>query len=280
MSGIVSRSVAKVNLALNITKKNDDGYHSMESVFAFLNEIYDTLTLYPNIEFNENSGTINGVLDEENSIKKAFKILKDNFNLKIPHVTIKKKLPISGGVGGGSSNSACFVNAVFDIWKFSQHEKMKYMNVFRELGADARVFLYKYFTNAKFVYLDGTGIDGTLLPINLETGGQCILLINNATKLSTKSVFKGFCEKFRNKLGVAKMKRKILKTFHNSLQKSAIELEPSIQNILANMKSTFPIFWGVSGSGPTCFALYKDVKKARLARRALSEYEFTEIGYI
>ena len=127
----------------------------MQSVFAFLKDVYDELIFYPDYsekEFCEKSVAIPGI--ENNSILKAQTILQNNFNLKIPYVEIKKYIPICAGLGGGSSDAACFVNMVFDFWGFSQNKKMSYIDLFRPLGADAKVFLFKYFTNCRFVYIN------------------------------------------------------------------------------------------------------------------------------
>ena len=263
---------------LNITGKNEDAYHKMESVFAFLDDVYDELIFYPEIEFNDNSAEIPGV--ENNSIKFAAKILKQYFKLKVPHVVVKKNLPISGGVGGGSSDSACFVNSVFDLWNFSIDEKLLYMNVFHKLGADAKVFLYKYFTNSKFLYLNGTGLSGDILPIDLDTKNSYVLIVNNGTKLSTNDVFQNFKGEFSEELGIKKINFDRLKNFHNSLQLPAIKIEKSLKDVIADIKSTGAIFSGVSGSGSTCFGVYEGKTLAESAKKSLSKYNLVQISKI
>lgn len=278
MLEIVSHAIAKVNLMLNIIGKNDDGYHKIESVFAFLNDIYDELIIYPEIEFNEDSAQIDGV--EKNSIKIAAGILKQHFKLKVPHVVVKKNLPFFGGIGGGSSDSACFVNSVFDLWGFNQCEKLKYIDIFHELGSDAKVFLYKYFTNSRFLYINGTGLSGDIFPIKINTENSYVLIANNGTKLSTKDVFQNFHEEFSQEYGLNKINFDYLKKFQNSLQVPAIKLESSLEEVISDIKSTGATFCGVSGSGSTCFGLYEEKKLAESAKTTLSKYSFVEISQI
>ena len=263
-----------MNLALNITGKNA-GYHRMQSIFAFLNDIYDELVFFPDREFSVDSAKILGV--EDNLITMAWKILRENFDLKIPHVEVRKNIPICGGLGGGSSDAACFVNTVFDFWKFSKEEKLSKIGLFRDLGADGKVFLFKYFTGERFVYINGTGLDGEIVGISLDLDGKFILLINDGTRLSTKDVFQRFTEPFclesPNPEG-------LIAKFHNSLQEAALSLAPSLEKILKNLSKTSSIFYVVSGSGATCFALYENRFSAELAASAMSHYPFVRISRI
>lgn len=238
---------------LNILRKLPSGYHELESVFYFLENYYDVLIFDRSKEFNANSAIIKGVLPEDNSIIRAAKILKHHFDFKIPHVEVVKNLPICGGVGGGSSNSACFISQVFDIYGFSKSEKLKHIDLFDELGCDNKVFLYKYFTNCKAIYLKGTGIDGVIKPIDLNIDAFRIELFFSNCKLSTKDVFKNFKGPFMAEIGFENLNISHILNFNNSLQDSAIELCPSLREQLDRIKSTKPIICGVSGSGPTCF---------------------------
>ena len=250
MSLIVSKALAKVNLALNITGKTSSGYHEMQSIFAFLQDLYDELIFNTDQEFDEKAVVIPGV--ENNSILKAYTILRSNFDLKIPYVKIIKSIPICGGLGGGSSDAACFINTVFDYWGFTQKEKMTYTDIFRPLGADTKVFLFKYFTNSRFVYIDGTGIDGAISNIDLPYIDKYILIINDGTQLSTRQVFENFKEPFCQNVSEP---RQLLLSPHNSLQNSALELAPHLQDILDIFDNMSPIFYGISGSGASCFAM-------------------------
>ena len=141
MYPIVSHALAKVNLLLNITGKADDGYHKMQSIFAFLKDLYDELIFYPDKEFNEYSALIPGI--EHNQITKAWHILKNHFTRHIPHLEIAKNIPICAGLGGGSSDAACFINSVFDFWKFSENIYFNSKSACSQLQG---AILHKHFT--------------------------------------------------------------------------------------------------------------------------------------
>ncbi|MDR3031404.1 MAG: hypothetical protein LBU35_03410 [Holosporales bacterium] len=272
MPEIISNAIAKVNLTLRIYGRSSNGYHNMQSIFAFLPGICDVLYFYTDKEFSKTSANIANVSDGKNSIKKAAGILRNNFNFPVPHVVLKKRIPIESGLGGGSSDAACFVNSVFDIWSFSAEEKFKHINLFKSLGADAYVFLYKYFSNKKLIYIDGNGIDGVIESVNIpEVENAYIIVVNNGSRLSTKEVFDNY-EKKINKGDIG---------FNNSLLQSALELEPSIRQLLEDIEKTNPIRFGLSGSGTTCFGLFLSKKSCLTAKNVLSKkYDFARISKI
>jgi 4-diphosphocytidyl-2-C-methyl-D-erythritol kinase len=279
MAKIVSHALAKVNLMLNITGKAVNGYHEMESIFVFLRDVFDVLIFDTSDTFNEKFVNIDDIEHEENSIIKASRILIKHFQITLPKVVLCKKLPIGGGLGGGSSDSACFINSIFDILKFSRTKKLEYIDMFDSLGADNKVFLYKYFTNSKTIYMHGTGLNGVITGITFNAiKGNYILIVNNGILLKTKYVFDKFHEPFSAKIGSENINT--LFNFNNSLQVSVIELENSLEHVIASIKETKPLFCGVSGSGSSCFGIYTDLKAAKFAKKSLSKYRFVKISRV
>jgi 4-diphosphocytidyl-2-C-methyl-D-erythritol kinase len=253
----------------------------MESVFVFLSDMYDTLEFDVNRKFSEDSADIAGIDHPDNSIKKAAKILENNFKFDVPHVTVTKKLPIAGGVGGGSSNAACFVNTVFDIWGFTLTEKMESLGLFRPLGADTSVFLFKYFSDLSgALYMNGTGLDGDIERIDLPTLGHYVVLVNDGSKLRTKQVFEYFNGEVSNPVGPKHITLSSISNFQNSLQPVAISMLPHINGVLNAISATEPLFCGVSGSGPSCLGYYDSSKAALSAQQALRCYDLVCLSSI
>lgn len=251
----------------------------MESVFAFLRDIFDVLVFETNEKFNEKLVTHAGVKREENSVLKAARILIEHFKIALPKVKLYKRLPVCSGLGGGSSNSACFINSIFDILKFSSNKKLEYIDMFDSLGADNKVFLYKYFTNSRNVYLRGTGLSGVITDIDINVNGRYILVVNDGIELQTKRVF----DEFRGPFFARTTSKSIdiLHDFNNSLQAPAIRLVDSLELVIEDIKATNPVFCGVSGSGSSCFGFYVDFKTAKFAKESLlTKYKFVEISRI
>ncbi|MFP2513813.1 4-(cytidine 5'-diphospho)-2-C-methyl-D-erythritol kinase [Buttiauxella agrestis] len=140
-------SPAKLNLFLYITGRREDGYHNLQTLFQFL-DYGDTLTIEPRNDGQIHLATpIAGVPDEENLIVRAARLLQDTALLmgSLPQgagakISVEKKLPMGGGLGGGSSNAATVLVALNHIWNTGLTEdQLAAIGV--TLGADVPVFV-------------------------------------------------------------------------------------------------------------------------------------------
>ncbi len=137
-------SPAKLNLFLHINSRRPDGYHNLQTVFQFL-DFCDELTFeITNNELIKMESSLPGVPDEDNLIIKAARKLKA-YNGKNPQagvtIGLKKKLPMGGGLGGGSSNAATTILALNQLWDLNLSEKTL-QDIGLELGADVPVFIH------------------------------------------------------------------------------------------------------------------------------------------
>jgi 4-diphosphocytidyl-2-C-methyl-D-erythritol kinase len=180
---------AKLNLFLHITGRRADGYHELQTLFQLL-DYSDTLhfsrredatiTLTP---------AIAGVAYDDNLIIKAALALK-NYMLTKPatsnkldlsgiDIQLDKKLPLGGGLGGGSSNAATTLVALNHLWKAGLTNK-ELCDIGVGLGADVPVFINGYSAWAE-------GIGEKLQPIELAQ--QWYLVIKPNCHVSTVDVF-------------------------------------------------------------------------------------------
>ncbi|MDG1688279.1 MAG: 4-(cytidine 5'-diphospho)-2-C-methyl-D-erythritol kinase [Gammaproteobacteria bacterium] len=133
---------AKINLFLHITGQRDDSYHLLQTAFQFLDygdvlqfEVHDN----PSISL---SPAIDGVDDEENLIIRAARVLQASANIQQGvNITIEKRLPIGGGLGGGSSNAATTLLALNQLWQ-CHLSKTELAQLGLTLGADVPIFLH------------------------------------------------------------------------------------------------------------------------------------------
>jgi len=141
---------AKLNLFLYITGRRPDGYHNLQTLFQFL-DYGDELQIHA-----DQSGRIQlltplaGVADEDNLIVRAANLLKQaalqSNRLSASagaQIAIEKRLPMGGGIGGGSSDAATVLVALNHLWQsgFST-EELAAMGV--TLGADVPVFVHGF----------------------------------------------------------------------------------------------------------------------------------------
>ncbi|WP_373778372.1 4-(cytidine 5'-diphospho)-2-C-methyl-D-erythritol kinase [Glaesserella sp.] len=134
-------SPAKLNLFLYITGKRADGYHELQTLFQFLtfgDEIEIEITEDPNIVLTNN---LEGVEPEQNLIYRSAKLLQKQTACKLgAKIGVTKRLPMGGGVGGGSSNAATVLVALNHLWKTGLSlETLAEMGL--SLGADVPIFV-------------------------------------------------------------------------------------------------------------------------------------------
>lgn len=143
-------SPAKLNLFLHITGQRDDGYHELQTLFQLL-DYGDTLHFSPR---QDNKITlappVAGVSYQDNLIIKAALALKkyifanpsttSAINLFGIDITIDKKLPMGGGLGGGSSNAATTLIALNHLWR-ARISSQTLCEIGLSLGADVPVFI-------------------------------------------------------------------------------------------------------------------------------------------
>lgn len=140
-------SPAKLNLFLYITGLRADGYHTLQTLFQFL-DYGDTLTIEPRDDGQLRLLTpVDGVPDEENLIIRAARLLMQAAAQagKLPagsgaDISIDKVLPMGGGLGGGSSNAATVLVALNHLWGCHLSED-ELAALGLQLGADVPVFV-------------------------------------------------------------------------------------------------------------------------------------------
>ncbi len=140
-------SPAKLNLFLYITGQRPDGYHTLQTLFQFL-DYGDTLTIVPHQDGQLRLLTpVEGVPDEENLIIRAARLLMHSAATsdRLPKgsgadISIDKRLPMGGGLGGGSSNAATVLVALNHLWQCQLSED-ELAAIGLTLGADVPVFV-------------------------------------------------------------------------------------------------------------------------------------------
>ncbi|MFT5452322.1 MAG: 4-diphosphocytidyl-2-C-methyl-D-erythritol kinase [Enterobacterales bacterium] len=136
---------AKLNLFLHITGQRADGYHLLHTAFQFL-DYSDEL----NFELRSDGiinlvNSIEGVADKDNLINRAAKILQEHPNcdasISGANISLNKKLPMGGGLGGGSSNAATTLLALNELWQLNIGiDELKKLGL--QLGADVPIFVH------------------------------------------------------------------------------------------------------------------------------------------
>ncbi|WP_372763295.1 4-(cytidine 5'-diphospho)-2-C-methyl-D-erythritol kinase [Pseudoalteromonas sp.] len=171
---------AKLNLFLHINGRRDDGYHELETLFTFLNygdELAFELTETADIIV---TGDTQGIATTDNLIYKAALLLQTQCKITLgAKINLIKRLPMGGGVGGGSSDAASTLLALNKLWNTALSiEQLAALGV--QLGADVPVFIRGQSAIAH-------GIGEQLEQVTLEPKWYCVVFPNQ--HVSTAKIF-------------------------------------------------------------------------------------------
>ena len=247
---------AKLNLFLHITGRRDDGYHLLQTAFQFL-DYGDTLTFR-----RRDDGAIlqadplAGVKWESNLIYQAAQLMK-------PHATaycgltiaLQKRLPMGGGIGGGSSDAATTLVALNSLWQCGLSEDTL-ADIGLVLGADVPVFV-----RGRAAWAEGVG--ETLQAVDLAE--PWFAVVYPGVEIPTPEIFRhpaltrdSRALTIRDFLAGA--------TVCNVCEPVAKELYPQVAKAIEFLDTTAPL--GVArmtGTGSCVFAAYPDRQSAENA---------------
>ena len=247
---------AKINLALHVRRRREDGYHEIETLFAFV-DAGDGLTVgtAPRDELHVTGEFAPALSDPFGNI-----VAKALGKLPRPEgwrVSLDKRLPVAAGLGGGSADAG----AVFRLYdqRFGLPEDWRERAA--RLGADVPACV-----ESRTCIGRGTGTDLESGPQDLA--GTPVLLVNPRVPLATGPVFAGWDGIDRGELpqGTA---RQIALAGRNDLEVPALALCPAIGEVLAALRYTSAWLVRMSGSGATCFALFDDTDQCDAAADGL-----------
>lgn len=282
MKTFSTKAYAKVNLALDVLRRREDGYHDVRMIMQNL-DIYDELELtveegwtrLDDSMLSESEKSYEIVLttnrediptDNRNLVYKAIEMMFDRFGISASiKVNLIKNIPVEAGMAGGSTDCAAALRAVNELFDL-RLSLQELMDIGVKLGADV-----PYCVMAKTALSEGIG--EVLTPI--DTLDDCIVLVvKPPVNVSTKMVYTnlkanelehhpdidGMITALKNSdlLGVADRMENVLETV-------TTKLYPEIEVIKSAMRDNGALNSIMSGSGPTVFGLFDSIKLANKA---------------
>ena len=221
---------AKINLALHVRKRRDDGYHDIETLFAFAQD-GDILNARPAKDLSlEIVGPFGADLnaDENNLVLKAALSLQAHFGVKQgAAIRLDKRLPIASGIGGGSADAAATGRLVNKLWALGASER-ELADILAPLGADipACVFSRPSFgsgTGTALAFLDDSNVSA-----------RHLLLVNPLQSVSTAAIFQAWGGIDGGAVGRGDMWDATI-TGRNDLEPIASKICPVITDILTQL---------------------------------------------
>lgn len=273
------KAYGKINLSLDVTGTLPNGYHSVSMVMQSV-KLCDIISLEKNdtkkiavICDNENVPC-----GRENIAYRACELMVEEFDLPYGFdIEIKKNIPLAGGMAGGSADAAAVMRAINEICSLNQTEE-KLMELGLRLGADVPFCIQTRPSLAE-------GIGEKLTRIKGLSKDLHILLVNPNVLISTKEIY-NLIDKNKNyntvdnKNLIQALKDRNLdaakENMKNVMQEVTSTICPEIDKIIKKLYENGACVALMSGSGATCYGVFKDKNKAILAQNAFNNY-FTAI---
>ncbi|WP_211315733.1 4-(cytidine 5'-diphospho)-2-C-methyl-D-erythritol kinase [Isoalcanivorax indicus] len=175
---LVLPAPAKLNLFLHITGRRPDGYHTLQTLFMLLDH-GDTLTLRPADTLRLDAPDVPGPV-EDNLVWRAARLLQTHTGCtRGAHLTLEKRLPAGGGVGGGSSDAATALLGLNHLWQLGLSPSTL-AGLALQLGADVPVFVQGHSAFAE-------GIGEQLTPVSLPP--RDYVVIHPGISVATAHIF-------------------------------------------------------------------------------------------
>jgi len=290
-SKIILKSPAKINLHLEVIGKREDGFHELSMIMQNI-DLSDYLEFQINKEglIKLESDCNDLSVSSDNLIVKSANLLRDKLNIDLgANIFLRKNIPIGAGLAGGSSNAAATLIGLNKLWNLKLGSKILF-SLASKLGSDI-----PFFINGGIQLCFGRGEILEKLDLKLDYG--VLLLKNPKESVSTAETYKKYSNKFchqyltnkeiidktRNSLRVNGLKRlnSDLKNLYikNDLQSVVEKENDSVKQalyLLSNLKNC--LTYSMSGSGPTCFAIFKNVDTAKKELKANYKL-FKDKGY-
>ncbi len=278
---ITIKAPAKINLHLEVIGKRDDNFHELSMIMQSIS-LYDFLEIELNNESDLilNSKCKDLSLNDENIIIKAASLLKEfTGNKRLgANIFLTKNIPIGAGLAGGSANAAATLIGLNKLWNLKLDYKILHELAIK-LGSDVPFCL-----NGGFQFCFGRG--EVLEKYDLNSNYGLILIKDPRVSISTADIYKKYSQKFckdnfpeklfinerRDFLrinGIHKNKNFNKVNIRNDLQKIVQVENESVRealNILSKFKDS--LCFSMSGSGPSCFSLFKSYSAAEKCHKS------------
>lgn len=255
---------AKINLALHVRRRREDGYHDIETLFAFAQHgdqlqasLSDRLELLIDGPFGSGLSA-----DDDNLVMQAANRLRAHFSITNgASIRLTKNLPIASGIGGGSADAAAAARLLNRLWNIQASEP-EIADILAPLGADIPACI---FSRTSFGSGTGTAIE---LRDDSNVPARHLLLVNPLQSVSTAAIFKAWDGKDQGPVARGDIWQATL-SGRNDLEPIAAAICPAITDILNALPHANPAMVRMSGSGATCFALFTEAEDLEAAKALL-----------
>ena len=266
------KAYGKINIALDVIGKREDGYHLLRMIMQTVN-IYDELEFVKGtqgIHITSNKSFV--PTDNRNLVYKAIELFCNTYNVeKAIEVHIEKNIPVEAGMAGGSTDAAAALKAMRDLYKPEVSDE-ELMELGVKIGADV-----PYCIKGGTALCEGIGeVITQLKPFN----NKLLVVVKPNFGVSTVDTYKGFKideVKQHPKVDelISAMESDDLKyvadNMMNLLELVTLKEHEEISYIKEFMCEKGALGSMMSGSGPTVFGFFDHEEKAKICAEKLRE---------
>lgn len=255
---MITFPICKINLGLNIVSKRPDGYHNLQTVFypvpltdaIEINVMHDNFPSDTDCDLKISNLKIEGN-EQDNLVVKAYKLLKQKYDLPRIHTHLYKGIPTQAGMGGGSADCAYMIRLLNDAFHLKMSKEEMIADA-AKLGADCPFFILSTPAYAE-------GIGEQLTPVTVHLDGMYIAVVRPDIPVPTREAFahvKPAYPKVCCKDVVSQPIAQWKDNLTNDFEQSVFALHPEIAAIKQKLYDMGAVFALMSGSGSSVFGLF------------------------
>jgi 4-diphosphocytidyl-2-C-methyl-D-erythritol kinase len=246
---------AKINIGLRITGKRSDGYHDIETLFYQVN-LSDALEFVVSQEPLQRdiialTGLSTGGEPENNLVIKTVVRLRKDYSIPFLKIHLHKSIPAGAGLGGGSSDAACFLKSLNRYFRLNM-KKDEIEGIALEMGSDCPFFIESLPSYA-------TGRGEILQPVHPFLTGLYLVLANPGVEISTREAYQNCIPEYPSESLLRLVERPIdewIELITNGFESYAFAKHPITGKIKDTLYKSGALFSLMSGSGSSVFGIF------------------------
>ena len=248
--------ISKINIGLQVTEKRPDGFHNLETIFYPI-QIRDALEVVvaDTFDFKITGLEIDGD-PMQNLAVKAYELLKPDYQLPSVQIHLHKNIPTGAGLGGGSSDAACMLTLLNEMFNLEIHQE-KLMEYALSLGSDCPFFLH-----GKPVFATGRG--EIMEDVDVDLKEYFLILVKPPVHISTAEAYQHIVPQ-RSRLSLKGLicfsVNKWKGNIQNQFERSIFEIYPEVREIKQTLYEQGASFALMSGSGSAVYGLFRSEKR-------------------
>ena len=248
----------KINLGLRVVRKRPDGYHDLETLFYPCTELRDTLAIKEDTQFGIDITRDAGKVDwdpMQDLTARAYRLLREDFDLPPVHIYLRKSIPVGAGLGGGSADGAFALKMLNGMFGLHLDEAQLAAYAAR-LGSDCPFFIYN-----RPMLGTGRGEVLTEAPSPFDTDRyQLRLHIPEGISVSTREAYSGIIPSGEGQEPLLELLSRPLEEWNgrvvNDFEKTVFAVHPQLGLIKQMLYDQGAVYASMSGSGSALFGIF------------------------